>query len=72
MLSLPGVGMSVLEISHRSQPFIDILEDAKARLKRLLAVPDNYQILFVQGGSRLQFSIGAAEATVLHRTTNIT
>jgi phosphoserine aminotransferase len=57
LLALPGVGMSVMEISHRSQTFIDILEDAKARLKRLLKVPDNFQILFLQGGSRLQFSM---------------
>lgn len=57
LVSLPGVGMSVLEISHRSQTFVDILEDAKARLKRLLHVPDNYQILFLQGGSRLLFSM---------------
>lgn len=57
LVCLPGVGMSVLEISHRSQTFIDILEDAKARLKRLLGVPDNYQTLFLQGGSRLQFSM---------------
>jgi phosphoserine aminotransferase len=57
MLALPGVGMSVLEISHRSQTFVNILEDAKARLKRLLAVPDNYHILFLQGGSRLLFSM---------------
>lgn len=57
LVALPGVGMSVLEISHRSKTFIDILEDAKTRLKRLLAVPDNYQILFLQGGSRLAFSM---------------
>lgn len=57
LVSLPGVGMSVLEISHRSQTFIDILEDAKARLRRLLGVPDNYHILFQQGGSRLLFSM---------------
>src|SRR5688572_10709191 len=57
LLALPGVGMSVMEISHRSQTFVDLLEDAKARLKRLLKVPDNFQILFLQGGSRLQFSM---------------
>ncbi len=57
LVALPGVGMSVMEISHRSQPFIDILDSAKARLKSLLAIDDNYEILFLQGGSRLQFSM---------------
>lgn len=57
LLSLPGVGMSVLEISHRSPPFLEILQAAKVTLKELLAIPDNYRILFLQGGSRLQFSM---------------
>jgi phosphoserine aminotransferase len=57
LLSVPGVGMSVLEISHRSPPFLEILQAAKATLKELLAIPDNYRILFLQGGSRLQFSM---------------
>jgi phosphoserine aminotransferase len=57
MLSLPGLGMSVLEISHRDPGFLAILQSAKARVRRLLAVPDRYRILFLQGGSRLQFSM---------------
>ena len=57
LLALPGVGMSVLEIPHRGQAFKDILHSAKANLKTLLGVPDNYRILFLQGGSRLQFSM---------------
>ncbi|NLX56858.1 MAG: 3-phosphoserine/phosphohydroxythreonine transaminase [Planctomycetaceae bacterium] len=57
MLALPGCGISVLEISHRSKPFEAILMDAQARLKALLQVPDNYRILFLQGGARLQFSM---------------
>ena len=56
-LSLPGAGASVLEISHRSGPFDAILQNAKSVLKQLLNVPDNYHILFLQGGSRLQFSM---------------
>ena len=52
-----GIGMSVMEISHRSQTFIDIANSAKARLRSLLALPDDYEILFLQGGSRLQFSM---------------
>lgn len=57
MISLPGVGMSVLEISHRSEPFDKIIAEAQANLRQLLAIPDNYQILFLQGGSLLQFSM---------------
>ncbi len=57
LLALPGVGASVLEISHRGKPFQSILESAKLRLKSLLDVPDNYHILFLQGGARLQFSM---------------
>ena len=55
--TLPGVGMSILEISHRSKTFEAILEDAKAGVKKLLSVPDNYEILFLQGGASLQFSM---------------
>ncbi len=57
LLALPGVGASVLEISHRGKPFQSILESAKNRLKSLLGVPDHYRILFLQGGARLQFSM---------------
>jgi phosphoserine aminotransferase len=57
MLSLPGVGMSVMEISHRSKTFDAIHQGAKAGLKELLGVPDGYEILFLQGGASLQFSM---------------
>src|SRR5688572_30685321 len=57
MLSLPGVGMSVLEISHRSAPFDEIIEGAEADLRRLAGVPDGYHVLFLQGGASLQFSM---------------
>ncbi|EAQ76943.1 3-phosphoserine/phosphohydroxythreonine transaminase [Blastopirellula marina] len=57
MLALPGVGSSILEISHRSPTFIDIANDAKARITSLLNVPETHEILFLQGGSRLQFSM---------------
>jgi len=57
LLCLPGAGASVLEISHRSKAFEGIMADAKARLKALLGVPDDYHILFLQGGARLQFSM---------------
>lgn len=57
LVSLPGYGMSVLEMSHRAPGFLDILAQAKQTLRELLAVPPNYQIVFLQGGSRLQFSM---------------
>ena len=57
MLSLPGVGMSVMEISHRSQAFAEIIGSAEAGLRELLGIPDNYHVLFLQGGASLQFSM---------------
>lgn len=57
LFSLPGVGMSILEISHRSKTFDKIIEEAKADLKTLLDINDNYEILFLQGGASLQFSM---------------
>lgn len=57
LLSLPGVGASVLEISHRSKTFLDILESAKDALRELLDIPSGYSVIFLQGGSRLQFSM---------------
>jgi len=57
LLGLPGVGMSILEISHRSKPFDEIIEEAKASLRELLGLPENYHILFLQGGASLQFSM---------------
>lgn len=57
LVCLPGYGMSVLEMSHRSAGFLEILATCKGLLKELLAVPDNYKIIFLQGGSRLQFSM---------------
>lgn len=57
MLCLPGCGASILEISHRSKQFIAIQEAAKQRLIRLLQIPDTHEVLFLQGGARLQFSM---------------
>jgi len=57
LLSLPGVGMSILEVSHRSKPFEDILAGCEADLRKLGGIPDNYQVLFLQGGASLQFSM---------------
>jgi len=57
MLSLPGVGMSVMEISHRSKTFDDIINGAEQGLRELLGIPENYHVLFLQGGASLQFSM---------------
>lgn len=57
MLSLPGVGMSVMEISHRSKTFDEIFARAESGLRDLLKIPGNYQVLFLQGGASLQFSM---------------
>jgi phosphoserine aminotransferase len=57
LIALPSAGASILEISHRSSEFLAILADAQRRLKDLLSIPDNYRVLFLQGGSRLQFSM---------------
>jgi phosphoserine aminotransferase len=57
MLSLPGVGMSVMEISHRSKTFDAIIQGAEAGLRELLAIPKDYHVLFLQGGASLQFAM---------------
>ena len=57
MVSLPGVGMSVMEISHRSKTFDEIIGRTEASLRDLLKIPNNYHILFLQGGASLQFSM---------------
>ncbi|MFQ5663780.1 MAG: 3-phosphoserine/phosphohydroxythreonine transaminase [Terriglobia bacterium] len=57
LLALPGVGMSVLEISHRSKVFDEILAGAEGDLRTLLGIPDNYKVLFLPGGASLQFTM---------------
>ena len=57
LYSYPGVGMSVMEMSHRSKEFNDIFVTAQNDLRKLLDIPDNYKILFLQGGATLQFSM---------------
>src|SRR5882762_1843491 len=57
MLALPGVGMSVMEISHRSKTFDEIISGAESGIRELMGVPDNYHVLFLQGGASLQFSM---------------
>jgi len=57
LIALPGVGMSVMEISHRSATFDQIIKKAEADIRQLASVPDTYRILFLQGGASLQFSM---------------
>jgi phosphoserine aminotransferase len=57
MLALPGVGMSVMEISHRSKTFDEIISGADSGLRELLNIPKDYTVLFLQGGASLQFAM---------------
>src|SRR5687767_14311152 len=57
LVALPGVGMSILEVSHRSKVFEDVLARAEADIRQLANVPANYRVLFLQGGASLQFSM---------------
>jgi phosphoserine aminotransferase len=57
LLALPGVGMSVMEISHRSSTFEGILQKAESDIRALANVPAHYKVLFLQGGATLQFSM---------------
>ncbi len=66
LLALPGTGISILEISHRSKAFEKIINQAEANLRTLLGIPENYQVLFLQGGALLQF--GMVPMNLLHGT----
>ncbi|HEU0020221.1 MAG TPA: 3-phosphoserine/phosphohydroxythreonine transaminase [Dehalococcoidia bacterium] len=57
LLALPETGMSVLEMSHRSRTIEHIIQSAEEDIRKLAAIPDNYRILFLQGGASLQFSM---------------
>ncbi|HIR67796.1 MAG TPA: 3-phosphoserine/phosphohydroxythreonine transaminase [Candidatus Pelethousia gallinarum] len=57
VLNYKGSGMSVMEMSHRSQVFQTIVDEAEADLRELMNIPDNYKVLFIQGGATLQFSM---------------
>ena len=57
MLDYKGSGQSVMEMSHRSKDFLEIIETCEARMRRLLNIPQNYKVLFLQGGGSTQFSM---------------
>ena len=57
MMDYRGHGMSVMEMSHRSKMFDDIIQETEADLRDLMQIPDNYKVLFMQGGASLQFAM---------------
>lgn len=57
MMNYRNLGMAVMELSHRSKEFEEINENTKRLLRKLLTIPDNYEILFLQGGASLQFTM---------------
>lgn len=57
MLDYKGTGMSVMEMSHRSKAFEEIIQDAEQDLRDLMNIPDNYKVLFLQGGGSTQFAM---------------
>ncbi len=64
LLDFQGTGMSVLEISHRSKPFEKVLDEAIARIRRLLNLDERYHVLFLQGGASLQFAMIPMNLTI--------
>lgn len=57
MLDYQGCGMSVMEMSHRSSMFQNIIDEAEADIRELMGIPSNYKVLFMQGGASLQFAM---------------
>lgn len=57
MMDYRGCGMSVMEMSHRSKVFDDLIQETEADLRDIMQIPDNYKVLFLQGGASLQFSM---------------
>ena len=57
LLNYKGSGQSVMEMSHRSKEYQRIIDEAEADLRELMNIPDNYKVLFLQGGGTLQFSM---------------
>lgn len=57
LLNFGGSGMSVMEMSHRSKEYLAVIEGAEAGLRRVMGIPDDYAVLFLQGGASLQFSM---------------
>ena len=56
LLDWHGIGASIMEISHRGKHFTEVIQQAEADVRALLAIPEHYRVLFLQGGATLQFS----------------
>ena len=67
MLNYNGTGQSVMEMSHRSAAFKPIITDAEAKVRKLMNVPDNYKILFLQGGGSTQFAMIPLNLGIKHK-----
>ena len=67
MLDYRGCGMSVMEMSHRSKVYQQIIDEAEADLRQLVGIPDNYRVLFLQGGATLQFGMIPMNLMTVHK-----
>lgn len=67
MLDFNGSGQSVMEMSHRSKDYEPIIQDAESMVRKLMGVPDNYKVLFLQGGGSTQFAMVAENLARAHR-----
>ena len=67
MLDYRGCGMSVMEMSHRSKVYQQIIDEAEADLRKLVGIPDNYKVLFLQGGATLQFGMIPMNLMTVHK-----
>lgn len=67
MVEYPNAGMSVMEMSHRSKDYEAIINEAEALVRRLMNVPDNYKVLFLQGGGSSQFAMTAMNLGVKNK-----
>lgn len=71
MFDYRGTGMSVMEMSHRSMEFEEIIDRAERNLRRLMAIPDDYAVIFVQGGGTMQFSMVPANLYVAGKPVDV-
>lgn len=71
MLDWQGSGQSVMEMSHRSKAYESILKDAEDRVRRVMKVPDNYHVLFLQGGASLQFHMVPLNFLTVTKTADV-
>lgn len=67
MTDYKGTGMSVMEMSHRSKPYQAIIDETEALARELMGIPENYKVLFLQGGASLQFAMIPQNLMVNHK-----